>query len=397
LIPPATPGGNWRANVSLDNRLPLANAEFLLGNELDEIAVILHAQPGATSAEIAREMDNSLFRRGAAENPRITADDRATAGELFEIHSKRVQLERERDLLRARPSALSPAESERLAQVEREIPSHQQSQARLAGYMALDDEANAVLKVRLLREAAIERNRLERVPIASRQQVMEQWEEFLGNIQLGPATAILIAHGGAFGGGGIGPTTLTPQVVAHLMYPEPHAPVPGTNVNDFRRSGVSGGHLDSALTDFLHNHPEYGYYLHLEGNTSTNAGETYRRYAQYMWTGTGAPPAPGAVGHPSGSGSLDSGWVRSTVPKTTVTNFALFMEDSERALWLWVRNPVRMPTYFGPGATAGTHIEFMQEVPGGPRITGFFDFDPTRIAGERFRIRTAFIEASWIP
>lgn len=396
LTPPDAPGGNWRADITVDNRLPVSNAEFVLGDELDEIAHILHTRPGATAADIAAQMDNSLFRRGAGPNPPVTADDRATAGQLFEIHSRRVQLIRERNQLRGRGGGLSQAESARLTQVEREIDAHGESLARLAGYMALDDDANVLLKIRLLRETAIEQNRLGRVPQAARQEVMAEWEEFLGDMRLGPAAVTLAAHPGAFGAGGAGPTAFTPETAAHLMFAEPHAPVPRTNEGQFRDNGISGGHLDSSLMDLQHNHPEYGYYFHLEG-TASSGGETYKRYTQYMWNRPGAPPAPGAQGHPSGPGPLDAGWVRATHPKTTVTDIGRFIEDSERALWQWVRHPSRQPRFFGQGATAGTSIGFTQKLPGGPRISGFFDFDPNAIAAQRFRIRTAFIDASWIP
>lgn len=395
LTPPGVPGGNWRADITLDNRLPVANAEFVLGDELDEIAEILFARPAATPAEIAAQMDNSVFRRGAGANPPVTADDRATAGQLFEIHSKRVQLMRERTQLRARQN-LSPAERDRLAQVEREITAHGDSLARLAGYMALDEDANMLLKIQLLRETAIEQNRMGRVPQAARREVMEEWDEFLGDLRLYPATTTLAAHGGAFGPGGVGPTAFTPESLAHVTYAEPHAPVPRTNEGQFRDDGVGGGHLDSSLMDLQNNHPEYGYYFHLEG-TASSGGETYRRYTQYMWNGNGAPPARGTQGHPSGPPPLDPGWVRSVQPKTTVTNIGQFIEDGERALWQWVRHPTRQPRFFGQGATAGTSIGFTQKLPGGPRISGFFDFDPNAIAAQRFRIRTVFIDASWIP
>jgi hypothetical protein len=192
-----------------------------------------------------------------------------------------------------------------------------------------------------------------------------------------------------------------------VRYVEPHAAVPQSAPGQFRERGVSGGHHDSELIGFQNQHPEYGYFFRLEGTPVTRGGQTYRRYTQFMWTGPGAPPAPGTAGHPTGPGPLSPGWVQSVQPKTTVTDFAAFLDEAERALWQYVRHPTRVyhgaggavgqARFFDPGAQAGTSIPFTHTLAGGPRISGFFDFDPTAVGAARFRIRTAFIDASWIP
>lgn len=409
LEPPSTPGGSWTATVFLDNRLPKPNAEINLGDELDEIAGILHSRPTASRAEVAAEMDNSLFRRGAGANASVTADDRATAGALFELHSLRYQANRRADRIRAKthPSAEEIAELRRL---DTEIPAHDASIARLQGYMALDEATNLDQKMRVLRQAASDPHRMGRVPTAVRQQVMEQWEQFLGDMRLRPSAMVLGVHGGSFGPGGVGPTAFAPESVAHLMYPEPHAAVPKASPAQFRDNGIGGGHHDAALMDFQNHHPEYGYYFRPEGTPVQRGDQTYRRYTQFLWTGPGNPPAPGTAGHPSGRGTLGAGWIESTQPKTTVTDIGAFLADAERALWQYVRHPSRVYSdgtdtpigtgqdrFFGPNAQVGNSIPFTQTLPGGPRISGFFDFDPNAVGAARFRIRTAFIEASWIP
>ncbi|MGE3308991.1 MAG: DUF4157 domain-containing protein [Limisphaerales bacterium] len=409
LDPPGTAGGPWTATVFLDNRLPRPNAEINLADEIDEIAGVLHSRPTATRAEVAAEMDNSLFRRGAGANPPVTADDRATAGALFELHSRRLQTMRRAEPLRARTTPTADEVTE-LARLDAEIAGYDVSVARLQGYMALDEASNIDQKMMILRQAATDPDRLARVPPAVRQQLMEQWEDFLRDMRLRPAATTLGIHGGSFGAGGVGPTAYAPQSAAHLMYPEPHAAVPRSSPGQFRDNGISGGHHDAALLDFQNNHPEYGYFFRPEGTPVVRGGQTYRRYTQFMWTGTGNPPAPGTAGHPSGRGTLGAGWVESVQPKTTVTDIGAFLEDSERALWQFVRNPTRIyrdatgaaigtgqARFFGPTARGGTSIPFTHTLAGGPRISGFFDFDPTAVGAARFQIRTAFIDASWIP
>ncbi len=409
LDPPSAAGGQWTATIFLDNRLPKPNAEINLGDELDEIAGVLHSRPTGTRAEVAAEMDNSLFRRGAGTNPPITADDRATAGALFELHSRRLQATRRADQIRGRttPSADEVAE---LGRLDAEIAGHDTSIARLQGYMALDEAANLDQKMMVLRQAASDPSRLSRVPPAVRQEVMDQWEQFLGDMRLRPAATTLGVHGGSFGAGGVGPTAFAPQSAAHLMFPEPHSAVPRSSPGQFRDNGIRGGHHDGALLDFQNNHPEYGYFFRPEGSPVVRGGQTYRRYSQFLWTGAGNPPAPGTAGHPSGRGTLGAGWVESVQPKTTVTDIGAFLSDSERALWQFVRNPTRVyhdatgaaigtgqARFFGSTAVGGTSIPFTHTLAGGPRISGFFDFDPSAVGAARFQIRTAFIDASWIP
>jgi len=341
LDPPSATGGQWTATIYLDNRLPRANAEINLGDELDEIAGVLHSRPTGTRAEVAAEMDNSLFRRGAGTNPPITADDRATAGALFELHSRRFQASRRADQIRDRatPSADEVAE---LGRLDTEIAGHDVSIARLQGYMALDETANLDQKMMVIRQAATDPSRLARVPPAMRQQVMEQWEQFLRDMHLRPAAMTLSIHGGSFGPGGVGPTAFAPDSAAHLMFPEPHAAVPRSSPGQFRENGIRGGHHDAALIDFQNNHPEYGYFFRPEGTPVVRGGQTYRRYTQFLWTGAGNPPAPGTAGHPNGRGTVGAGWVESVQPKTTVTDIGAFLSDSERALWQFVRNPSRV-------------------------------------------------------
>jgi hypothetical protein len=159
----------------------------------------------------------------------------------------------------------------------------------------------------------------------------------------------------------------------------------------FRERGIGGGHHEQRLQQLVQDNPGLGYVLVLEGSR-THGGQTYRRYSQWMYTGSGDIPAPATAGYPqAGSTAAGSQWVRSVQPKTTVEDLAGFMIHAERALYQWTRHSPRHPSFYGSNATSSDG-RFDQTVQGGPRISGYYQFVPP----DQFTIRTAFIDAGWI-
>ena len=205
LTPPTKPGGPWSAKVYIDHTVMKDNIRFVVGHELDEVAGIVHHRPTATKGEIAAEMAAGIFTaKPMPGTPHITAHDRATAFELYELHLS--QQEATVALGRARRGG----NLDEIGAIEAQIRRRQESIDRLVHWMALDDPSNIDLKVRALRGAG----------------KGDAWDTVVPGVQREGADAFVGRFYAARGGVPPPESPITTSLVSHLRYPNPQAEDP---------------------------------------------------------------------------------------------------------------------------------------------------------------------------
>jgi hypothetical protein len=314
LTPPTKPGGPWKAKVYVDHTVMKDNVRFVVGHEMDEVAGIVHRRPTATKAEIEAEMQAGIFTaKPPPGTPQITAHDRATAFELYELHLA----QREAEL--ALGDAMRGGKADEIKAIEAQIKRRQESIDRLVHWMALDDPTNIDLKVRALRGAG----------------KGDEWDAVVAGVQRDGADAFVGRYYAATKGIPPPDSPITTALVSHLRYPNPHATDPRKSAGTFEEWGIHGGHDDATLHAFVADNPQYGYAILPMAKAKSAGGVTYRTYHQYLWTGAGPMPRPGDPNYPQAGKPAPAGWVESDYPKTTVDNMDGFLKDVEGAMAAW--------------------------------------------------------------
>ncbi len=107
------PGGEWSCTITVHEGVASDDVAFVVGHEMNEVSDLLARNPGATSADIARETAAGLFVPGSTAT-QATAHDRAAARELSALHA---DLVREQSAYRPRADAIS----DRRARLDRMI------------------------------------------------------------------------------------------------------------------------------------------------------------------------------------------------------------------------------------------------------------------------------------
>jgi hypothetical protein len=187
-----------------------------------------------------------------------------------------------------------------------------------------------------------------------------------------------------------GGTSMSDDVVAHLM-----------NVNhpngNFLNNGLYGGHHTPRLLGWVAQHLEYEL---VEEAVRSAGGTQFRRYSQYHWIGNGPPPARGDVRRQPASLADQRLWQRSTQPKTTADDLFALMREADDAFSQWraaYPGLARSGDAFGRGLRNGPPALSSN----GVEVTGFYTYVPAQVTatpgagGERFNVRTVFIEAQW--
>jgi hypothetical protein len=145
------------------------------------------------------------------------------------------------------------------------------------------------------------------------------------------ATA-MVAQNAHLGGAGLGAladfeddSILSNEVVRHVAFAAPRPD------GQFLAMGISGGHVERELRDFLRTYPEYDVLEDIEG------GE-YTVYNQFKWIpAAGMNVADREDRRPSGDGGLHhhNGWEQAQYPKTVAANRNAFLQDAEASFRAW--------------------------------------------------------------
>lgn len=402
-------GGQWKATVLVERNLhEVQEAPHVLVHEFNEIADLVHRHPNASQLVIEQQQRASLFKQGSNATD-VTAHDRAAARELSSLHEEVPNLERtaktsrgglERSEARLQKSQTELAtkqgtpgtpdseiqalkkEVDRLnkevtalrdtvAKTEADFASKKARLDRMLDSMGLGEPVNMDKKLATLRENG----------------VPEQLVEYVHDRMTASAHEQGGALGHAFyeaaGRKHSGTIELDAQAMKHLLYP---ADV-NTSLGEWKNAGLSGGHSDPLLKEWLNNRPR----IHLDqtGLKTLPDGSKVYRYDQYRWKGPGDPPSvTDTARRPGGAQYNPDHWAKSDQPKTTADNLPAFLALAEDAFMAWyANNPAQAQAgrQFGPLTHQGVRLGgFYAVIPPTPPDTVY-----------RFRLITAFVEASW--
>ncbi|MCP1308779.1 hypothetical protein [Paenibacillus tyrfis] len=123
---------------------------------------------------------------------------------------------------------------------------------------------------------------------------------------------------------GVTNTDITADLVQHLISVK--TPDPKSFVN----SGVSGGHLESALQEFEQRNPTYHFELYKE--KQINSDLTLKAYEQYRWIDT-LKNAPDPSDLTDLANTLK--WEKCQVKKTVANNLVAYLQQGEDAFHRW--------------------------------------------------------------
>lgn len=399
-------GGQWKARILVERNLhEVQEAPHVLVHEFNEIADLVHRHPSASQLTIKQQQQASLYKKGSSATD-VTAHDRAAARELMSLHEEipklqsnaeagrgglektEAKLQQQRNELAAKPSSSTQeiqALNKEIQRLEKQVTSSRKSVAeaetefgskqarldRMLDSMGLGEPVNLDKKLATLRESG-----------ASEQLVEYAHDRMMAAVQEPGAKAAHAAYAGA-GRPHSGVLELDASAFKHVMYP---ADV-NTSLQDWRQKGLSGGHDNGVLQDWLRNRPR----IHMveTGRKSLPDGSKVFRYEQYRWKGPGDPPpvADGAR-RPGGASYNPDHWLVSGQPKTTAESLPAMMALAEDAFMTWYsKNKSQTVTgrEFGPENVQGVVLGgYYKVLPPQPPDTVF-----------RFRLLTAYVEASW--
>ena len=274
----------WTLHVEIDRTLRPEDVHFVISHELNEAAELIRRNPGGKPAGgFADDMKDGVMKPGATTHE-PTAHDVAAAREVVELENELQKVQKAKP---PKPQVIADRE----AMLKRALTAQ-----------GLDEPSQISAKLALLRQAGAS-------------------PELLGRVQRVEVKRVLDAHEAAIGG----PSTLDPELVQHLLFPE--------EGGAFGDRGLRGGHLTSELQRFVE---ASGKYALKQVKTRTAGGTTLHEFEQYRWNGPGDRPAPGAADAPGGGAFDASKWTRSIQPKTTFDDSAVFLRESEAAWKAWL-------------------------------------------------------------
>jgi hypothetical protein len=341
--------GELQASIFVGNKVDQLNVDNIVGHELDEIADILYRRPEASEAEIAAEMQASVFRQDTVAGAKPTAHDRAQAAEYLTVVGQLAEYRREVDRLESKVTPTA-RDREMLEIARRGFEEREKNVKEMSKVMGLDLPEHAAEKLSLLRTVSRESGTMSRASDHQR----EAWSAEL--IQRSTKYA-KSRYPEAFTG------SMPDHRVAHVIMPEPHSALgaPGA----FRESGLKGGHQDAELHRFVDEHPELGYRLEQDGPEKVVDGVTYRKYKQFLMT--------------------PSGEIQHGEPKTTTTDAAKLVADGQTVFAGWLRT------------TGGSTLKTEKGMPWkGATAEGIAISGYAQIVDGRPQITSIFVEASWI-
>lgn len=172
---------------------------------------------------------------------------------------------------------------------------------------------------------------------------------------------------------------ISPELIEHMI-----AVSERNSVQEFEAMGLNGGHDTTRLQNFVRAHPAYALAPAGTRETEVTLGGAehmlrVRTFRQYRWIGGGNPPD--ALNARPPMDIRDTHWAVAGVPKTTVDDLFVFLQEGRQAYLNWRLANVGSvaDASFGkvPGAPAHTPTA---AGPSGPEFAGFVRAD--RIASE---------------
>lgn len=336
----------WQAKIEINETLHGRDLPFIIGHELDEIAIIVRAN--LKPAAIFAAGKASLFKVGSI-STNVTAHDRAAARELCAMW----------DDLQLPPSGTNPAG----------IAKRENRLSRMMGVMGLKESTNLFDKFRVLRAEGAPDQLLRRIGIPGAR------KRYLASAKFRALQAILPS---------LSTSIVDEKLIVHLMIPLD----PGRR--RFLGHGIQGGHHDQFLHDFVKNHPQIVIVKEAE---KIVGGIVYRKYSQYRFRGSGIKPRSHDSRFPkpgdAAAGSYHSDWVLAKQkgmphPKTTFSNLEDFLLVVDEA---WFRWYAANSAHVRSGLNYFTHFSTLF----GVLLTGFFRHIPP----DQFHFQTLYVEASW--
>jgi hypothetical protein len=336
----------WQAKIELNESLHGRDLPFIIGHELDEIAIIVRAN--LKFAAIFAASKASLFKVGSIGTP-VTAHDRAAARELCAMWH---------DL------QLPPSGTDKAGIAKRE-----NRLSRMMGAMGLKKSANLLDKFRVLRAEGAPDQLLRRIGIP------EACKRYLASAKFRALQVILPSFSSSI---------VDKKLIVHLMIPLD----PGRR--RFLGHGIQGGHHDHFLHDFVKKHPQIVIVKEAEKAVS---GIVYRKYSQYRFRGSGSKPTSYDSRFPkagdAAAGTYHSDWVLAKQkgmphPKSTFSSLEDFLLVVDEA---WLRWYAAKSAHVSSGVNDFSHFSTLF----GVLLTGFFRHIPP----DQFHFLTVYVEASW--
>ena len=336
----------WQAKIEVNETLHRRDIPFVVGHELDEIALIVRQEPASDAAMLAQARA-SLFKPGST-SINVTAHDRAAARELCALWEDYQHPPRRTD------SASIKKRGDRLL--------------RMLEAMGLKESVYIFDKLRVLRAEGAAGKLLRQIGIP------EALKNYTGSAGFHSLQAKYPSLR----------SIIDEDLISHLMIPLD----PG--YRPFLGAGIQGGHHDGLLNDFVNNHPKIVIVKEAE---KIAGGIVYRKYSQYRFLGSGPKPTPHDKRFPkagdAAAGTYHSDWIVAKQggmprPKTTFSSLPPFLLVVDEVWHHWYEaNKAHLPT----GTNRFTHFLM------GPGIllTGFFQNTSKGL----LRLTTVYVEASW--
>jgi hypothetical protein len=338
LRPPDASNPNWRANITVSNRLRTDDVGSVVGRELDESIDIARRNGRGI---IDSEQTSVAFRPGAARvtgPAQTTAADRASMRQLQDLWD---DVRHRRQVVDGHRQAGNPKPD-----LERQLEERSARLDRLLQTMGIDDPQRLSERLPLLRGMGM---------------TDEQWTAL--QVFVESRRFATVAHPGLTATAPV----MTDGVIDHLLHPRAAA-------GSFPVTGIRGGHDEANMRNFLSQHPEYEL---VRTRAAAAGGSLYIEYRQYRWKSTTTPPPP--IGDSTRPGGATFGtaqqalWDVATPPKTTATNMQAYMRDAEAAWESW-RSANSTPG--GAAVTPGYSQFTTNPNAAGVRFEGGFDFTP---------------------
>lgn len=340
----------WTARLEINETLHRRDVPFIIGHELDEIAIIVTINP-KDEVTLLAEASASLFKPSSS-STKVTAHDRAAARELCALWA---------DYQHPPPGTSATA----LAKREQRI-------GRMFSACGLKESVHIFDKLGALRAEGAPDKLLRRIGVPGT----------LKSYTLSAPFRVLQAKWPALRKRG---SIIDEELISHLMLPI------DLGRRFFLQYGINGGHHDTLLHEFVNHHPQIVIVKEAE---KVVKGVVYRKYSQYRFRGSGPKPNPHDKRFPKPgdavTGKYHSDWELAKqggipLPKTTFSSLNDFLLAVDEAWFLWLR--ANFALVRSGITTEFTHFSNEANI----QVTGFF----YRISKNHYRLDTAYVEASW--
>ena len=205
----------WQAKIGVNETLHRRDVPFIVGHELDEIAIIVRTNPKDQAALLAQARA-SLFKAGST-STQVTAHDRAAANELCALWEDYQHPPR------------GTSTTGRTTREDRLL--------RMFDAMGLSEAVHVFDKLRVLRTEGAPDTLLRRIGFPGVLQSYRHSPEFK---KLQSKLPLLKRRG----------SIVDEQLISHLMIPVD----PGRRL--FSQDGINGGHDETQLHQFVNRHPQ---------------------------------------------------------------------------------------------------------------------------------------------